>query len=303
VSKDDFSSNRGSQVALRRLPATPTPMHLWSSPNGLGIAADSWGPQSGQAVLLLHGGGQTRHAWKHAGYALGALHYRVIAFDARGHGDSDWDPLGDYSSDARVRDLRDVVKAAHVSNPVLVGASMGGVTSLIAIGEGQLRAAALVLVDIAPAVDSDGVDRIRNFMKQRPEGFESLQEVSEVISAYQPHRRPPDSLEGLAKNVRIADNGRYYWHWDPRTRLEEAPPDQRRSRMERCAHSLAGMDLPVLLIRGGLSDVLSEEGAREFLALCPRSEYVNVAGAAHMVPGDRNDIFTDAIARFLIRNL
>ena len=54
-------------------------------------------------------------------------------------------------------------------------------------------------------------------------------------------------------------------------------------------------------MRGGLSDVLSEEGAQSFLRQCPQAEYVSVANAAHMVAGDRNDIFADAVLQFLLR--
>ena len=108
------------------------------------------------------------------------------------------------------------------------------------------------------------------------------------------------NLEGLAKNVRLGEDGRYHWHWDPRFRSGERDLDQRQKRLEACARALS---LPTLLVRGGLSDILTEEGAREFLELCPHAEYVNVAGAAHMVAGDRNDIFADAVIEFLGHNV
>ena len=71
-------------------------------------------------------------------------------------------------------------------------------------------------------------------------------------------------------------------------------------RLSACASNLK---LPTLLVRGGLSDVLSEEGAQEFLTLCPHSEYVNVAEAGHMVAGDRNDAFSEAVREFLERRV
>jgi pimeloyl-ACP methyl ester carboxylesterase len=287
-------------MTLRRLPSTPVPMHLWASRDGITLAGDSWGPTDGRPVILLHGGGQTRHAWKQTGSTLGALGYYAITFDARGHGDTDWDPAGDYSQDTRVNDLCDVAAANGMLEPILIGASMGGVTSIIAVGESRLRASALVLVDIAPRVEPSGVSRIRQFMNQRPDGFGTLQEVADAIQAYQPHRQVPDSLDGLAKNVRIGDNGRYYWHWDPKTRRQEMSPTERQTRLERCTRQLR---LPVMLIRGQLSDVLSERGAEEFLRMCPGSEYANIAGTAHMVAGDRNDVFTSVITDFLARNI
>ena len=286
--------------AGKRLAGTPEPTHRWEVAPGMTIAGDSWGDPDGPLVLLQHGGGQTRHAWKGAGEALGAAGYHAVAFDARGHGDSDWAPDGVYGQDAMVGDLEGVVAALGGRRPVLVGASMGGGVSLVAVGEDRVDATALVLVDIAPQIEPAGVAKIQAFMTQRPEGFGSLEEVAEAIASYQPHRSRPRRLDGLAKNVRLGEDGRYRWHWDPRFRTGNRNLELRRLRLEACARTL---ELPTLLVRGGLSDILSEEGARSFLALCPRSEYVNVTGAAHMVAGDRNDVFAEAVVEFLGRTV
>jgi pimeloyl-ACP methyl ester carboxylesterase len=285
--------------AGERLPGTPVPMHVWPGAGGVSIAGDSWGDPKGRLVVLMHGGGQTRHAWKGAGETLGQAGYHAIAFDARGHGDSGWAPADDYTPDFMVEDLRGVVRALGAERPILVGASMGGGTSLIAVGEKRLDAAALVLVDMAPKIEPEGSRRIQEFMDQKPDGFDSLEEVAAAISNYQPHRPRPRQLDGLAKNVRLAKNGKYVWHWDPARRLgrHQQMPIYR-ERLRQCADHL---ELPVLLVRGGLSDVLSEEGAQSFLAQCPHAEYVNVANAAHMVAGDRNDIFAGAVIDFLRR--
>jgi non-heme chloroperoxidase len=282
------------------LPGTPKPMHRWPGSGGVVLAGDSWGDPDGPLVLLQHGGGQTRHAWKGAGETLGAAGYHAIAFDARGHGDSDWAPDGVYGQDAMVADLRCLLASLGDRRPVLVGASMGGGTSLVAVGEDHVDATALVLVDIAPKVDPGGVDRIRAFMDQRPEGFASLEEVADAIASYQPHRTRPRTLDGLAKNVRLGEDGRYHWHWDPQFQLGKRDIGHREGRLEECA---ANLTLPTLLVRGGLSDLLTEEGARSFLELCPHSEYVNVTGAGHMVAGDRNDVFAGAVVDFLTRTV
>ncbi|MBI5087848.1 MAG: alpha/beta hydrolase [Actinobacteria bacterium] len=286
--------------AGRRLPSTPEPMARWRVRSGIELAGDSWGDPNGPLVLLQHGGGQTRHAWKGAGQTLGAAGYHAIAFDSRGHGDSDWAPDGDYSQDAMVDDLVSLVEVLGDRRPVLVGASMGGGTSLVAAGEDRVDATALVLVDIAPRVEPDGVKAISAFMNQRPEGFDTLEQVAEAIASYQPHRQRPRNLDGLAKNVRLGDDGRYHWHWDPRFRTGPRDLDQRHARLERCARALS---LPTLLVRGGLSDLLTEAGAQDFLRLCPAAEYVNVAGAGHMVAGDRNDVFADSVIEFLTRTV
>ena len=281
------------------MPGTPVPMHRWVGSGGLTIAGDSWGgTNDGPLVMLLHGGGQTRHAWKGAGEILGRAGYRAVAFDARGHGDSEWAAASDYGPDHMIRDLGCVVAAIGGNRPVLVGASMGGGTSLMAIGEAHIEASALVLVDMAPRIEAEGTAKIQAFMYQKPEGFDSLEEVAEAIAGYQPHRPRPRSLDGLAKNLRLGANGKYRWHWDPARRQSQTTTDERRDRMSRSADRL---EVPTLLVRGGLSDVLSEAGAQSFLEQCPHAEYVNVADAAHMVAGDRNDIFADAVIEFLGR--
>ncbi len=285
-------------TAGTRLPGTPQPMHRWRGSGGVTIAGDSWGNLAGPLVLLQHGGGQTRHAWKGAGEALGAAGYYAIAFDARGHGDSDWAPDGRYSQDAMVEDLQCVIAALGNRRPALVGASMGGGTSLVAVGEDHVDATALVLVDIAPKIEVEGVDRIQAFMSQKPDGFDSLEEVAEAIGRYQPHRRRPTDLGGLAKNVRLGADGKYHWHWDPRIRANRLDLAKRQARLEACAR---GLTLPTMLVRGGSSDVLTEAGVKAFLALCPRAEYVNIVNAAHMVAGDRNDVFGRAVTNFLFR--
>ena len=286
--------------AGQRLPGTPDPMHRWRGADDNVIAGDSWGEPDGPLVLLQHGGGQTRHAWKKTGEALGQAGYHAIAFDARGHGDSDWSKDGNYGQDAMVRDLCHLLKQLGDRRPVLVGASMGGGTSLVAIGEDHVDATALVMVDIAPKIEPAGVENIGKFMRNKPDGYDSLEDVAEAIGNYQPHRKPPKDLKGLAKNLRLADNGKYRWHWDPAFMLQSRDVQKRSNRLEACA---TAVKLPTQLVRGGLSDILSEEGAQQFLLQCPQAEYVNITGAGHMVAGDRNDVFANSVIEFLTRSV
>ncbi|MEQ8652481.1 MAG: alpha/beta hydrolase [Kiloniellales bacterium] len=288
-------SNRS---AGERLPGTPVPMHIWKGFEGLPIAGDSWGDPEGPLVVLQHGGGQTRHAWKNTGELLAEAGYHAVAFDARGHGDSGWAQPGHYGADSMVEDLRCVIRALGGKRPVLVGASMGGGTSLVAIGEGRVEASALVLVDMAPYIEETGARAIQNFMDQRPDGFGTLEEVAEAIANYQPHRPRPRRLDGLAKNVRLAEDGRYRWHWDPEWRRNRSPAGAYRQRLHDCADRLS---LPILLVRGALSNVISDQSVERFLAQCTHAEYVNVLNAAHMVAGDKNDLFADATIEFLRR--
>ncbi len=284
--------------AGQRLPGTPEPMHRWQGARGVQITGDSWGDPRHPLVVLQHGGGQTRHAWKGTGQVLGDAGYHAVAFDARGHGDSDWAEDGVYSQDAMVDDLQCVLDALGSRPCVLVGASMGGGTSLVAAGEHAVEATALILVDIAPRIEPAGVRNIQAFMRRNPEGFGSLDEVADAIASYQPHRSRPSNLQGLAKNVRLGADGRFHWHWDPRFLQGIRDLAQRQARLEACARAL---EVPTLLVKGGQSDVLTDEGVRQFLAMAPHSEHVDIVSAGHMVAGDRNDVFGRAVVEFLTR--
>lgn len=272
-----------------------------SGHNGLGIVGDRRGDPSGLPVIFLHGGGQTRRSWSVAADRLAGAGFCAITFDARGHGESAWSEDGSYCVEAMIGDLRAVM--ATVSRPpVLVGASMGGITSLVAAGEGHLPGlAGLVLVDIAPRVDAAGVARIIRFMGANPGGFESLEQARDAIAAYNPHRPPPADLEGLKKNLRLGADGRYRWHWDPRFLANtEAQHDAgRQPELERRLRAASAIRVPTLLVRGASSDIVSPDAARELLELIPDARAVEVAAAGHMVVGDRNDVFLSAITPFL----
>jgi pimeloyl-ACP methyl ester carboxylesterase len=272
--------------------------------DGNRLASDAAGPVDGPPAVLLHGGGQTRHSWGTTLGALGDKGWRAYAVDLRGHGDSEWAADGDYTLDAFAGDVLAISKALS-SPPALVGASLGGVASLAAIGEhpGEDVARALVLVDVAPRMEEQGRMRIGSFMMENMEtGFGSLDEVADAIQGYNPHRPRPSDLRGLSKNLRERD-GRWYWHWDPAFiggRLGGA--DETRASLidpARLREAARALTLPTLLVRGRQSDLLSVEGAQELLELVPHAQMVDVAGAGHMVAGDRNDLFNDAVVTFL----
>lgn len=264
----------------------------------IALRAEAWGEPSASPVLLLHGGGQTRHAWSGTCVALARQGWYAVALDLRGHGESDWDEAGDYSLDA-FRDDLVAVASTFDRPPVLVGASLGGLASLVAVAETeQSLVAGVVLVDIAPRLEPAGVSRIVAFMRSRPDGFESLEDAADAVAAYLPHRSRPKDLSGLEKNLRLGADGRYRWHWDPRF-LSVEDGDRASGNPDRLAEAARGLRVPTLLVRGKLSDLLSEEGVRSFLDLVPHADYADVSGAGHMVAGDRNDAFTSAVTEFL----
>ena len=266
--------------------------------DGNRLAADVAGDPADPPVVLLHGGGQTRHSWGTTCTVLGDRGWRAYSVDLRGHGDSAWAADGDYTLDAFAGDVIAISRALG-EPPTLVGASLGGVASLAAIGEhpDDAIARALVLVDVAPRIEEPRQHAHRQFMAEHmANGFASLDEVADAIQRYNPHRPRPSNLEGLKKNLRQHDDGRWYWHWDPAFiggRL--GGPDETRSSLidpDAAPGGRARDPCPDLLVRGRVSDLLSEEGAQELLELVPHARLADVAGAGHMVAGDRNDAST-----------
>lgn len=284
-----------------RLAGSPAPGTFWTTSDGLKIAGDVLGDSAAPAIVFLHGGGQTRHAWRKSAGRLAARGFHVVTFDCRGHGDSDWAPADSYDQRALVRDLEAVVAGLGLRRPVIAGASAGGATALVAIGDGHVAAGGLILVDVVPRTEPEGYHRVRGFMAAGAAGFASLEEAADAVAAFRPGQPRPSRLDGLARSLRRTPDGRLRWHWDPAF-LDSRAVDRidRHARLSASARRLA---VPTLLVRGARSDVVSEAGAAEFLALCPHAELVNVAGAGHMLAGDRNDVFGTAAGPFLDRLL
>lgn len=256
------------------------------------------GPDGGHTVLLLHGGGQTRHSWSAVADRLAGAGHRAAAVDLRGHGDSDWAPDGDYSIDAFAHDVEALV--AHLGgDPIVVGASLGGMAALVAEGDATIAlSSGLVLVDIAPQMEPAGVERIVGFMTAHTDGFASLEDAADAIAAYRPERPRPTHRGGLEKNLRLGPDGRWRWHWDPGFLAPERGPSSR-AHPNRLDEAARHVRVPTLLVRGRRSDLLSEAGARHFLDLVPHARFVDVADAGHMVVGDGNDAFEDAVLAFV----
>jgi pimeloyl-ACP methyl ester carboxylesterase len=268
--------------------------------DGVTIIADRRGDPGADHVIFLHGGGQTRHSWGGTAEAVAARGWCAWTIDARGHGESDWAPDGDYRLRAFASDVENVIDQIG-GRPAIVGASLGGLTGLLLLGrDAPGIATGLVLVDIVPNMEQRGADRIAAFMSANAEsGFASLEEAAEAVAGYNHHRERPPSVDGLRKNLRARD-GRWYWHWDPA--FLAPAPDRGASEItdpELLMTCSKAITEPMMLVRGRMSDVVSPEGAERFVEEVPDARFVDVSDAGHMVAGDRNDAFTDAVADFL----
>lgn len=269
---------------------------------GLRLVGDVRGGSDDWPVLFLHGGGQTRHAWGRTAEVVADHGWRTVALDLRGHGDSQWAADGDYSFTAFCADCVAVCDQLG-RPPVIVGASLGGVSAMLAEGTSDRTVSSgLVLVDITPKADERGIQRIKEFMQSGMAGFESLEEAAAAIAAYTPNRRRSMNPDGLRKVLRQRD-GRWFWHWDPRfidRGRTEVLPDRLAGLIDVAVENI---DVPTLLVRGSLSDVVTRASVDDFLARMPDATVVEVEGAAHMIAGDRNDAFTGAVNEFLERRI
>jgi non-heme chloroperoxidase len=270
---------------------------------GVRLAADIGGQAGAPPVVLLHGAGQTRHSWNSTARALVEAGYFVIAFDARGHGESGWAPEGRYTMEGFLGDLRAVLETLP-GPPAIVGASLGGLTALAAVGEAATPIArALVLVDITPKMNREGATKIQAFMRAAPKGFGSVEEAADSVAAYLPQRKRPRNVEGLRRNLREDSDGRLHWHWDPAFMSPKEAQEMTPEIERQFAAAARNVSIPTLLIRGSRSEIVDDESVAHFLALIPHAEYVGVEGAGHMVAGDSNGTFNKAILNFLNRHL
>ena len=260
---------------------------------GLGASRNA-GKQLG--ILFAHGFGQTRGAWTATAEALNAAGHATLSYDARGHGDSDWNASDlPYHGDQFTDDL--IVVAGELPRPpVLVAASMGGLFGLMAEARWPGLFSAMVLVDITPRWETSGVERILAFMSAHPDGFASLQAAADTISAYMPHR-PRKSEDSLRALLRPGKDGRWNWHWDPRLVDELARDSEQHQGV--IADAARQVQCPLLLVSGGRSDLVSPQTVEEFMALVPHAQHVHLPHATHMVAGDDNNAFTAAVLNYL----
>lgn len=263
----------------------------------LDLAVEVRHPDGFPGLLFAHGFGQTRHAWTGAATALADSGCRCVTFDSRGHGESDRAVAG-YHMDQFADDLR-LLAAAQPQPPILVGASMGGLLGMVLAGEihpAPFRA--LVLVDITPRWETAGVERILAFMQAHPDGFDNYADAAEQIAAYLPQRRERKSEEHLRPLMREGADGRLRWHWDPALLAGDLVQETARYQPRLQAAAMK-IDVPVLLLSGARSDVVSRATVDEFLQLVPHAEHVELPDATHMVAGDANDAFTREVVRFV----
>ena len=256
-----------------------------------------WGPAAAPPVVFLHGITGHARTWDDEARLL-AVRYRVLGLDQRGHGDTDPAPDGDYSDDALLGDLTAFADALGLRRCTLVALSLGGRVAINFAGTHPARVERLVIVDIGPEIAPLGRARVGALMAGAPERFESVEDVITHMRA-----NAPLYTEGMLRHraqhaVRPLPGGGFTWKYD--RALREAI---RQGRMRVPADLWAqwrAITCPTLLVRGALSDILSDETAKRMVDELPAARLVVVPGAGHTVPGDQPAAFQSLLREFLM---
>ncbi len=253
-----------------------------------------WGG-NGHPILFLHGGGINAHTWDVVCLML-RERYHCIALDQRGHGDSEWSPAIDYGVATQVGDVQGFIEKLGLENPVLVGQSMGGLNSIAYAIRHSAKMKGLVVVDVGPEINSAGTQRIREF-SSTPE-LESLEAFLERAVKFNPIRDPRVLRRSLFYNLRQLPTGKWSLKHDQRRASDDSwriAAEQR----ERILRDVSNISCPTLIVRGGKSDVLSDDAAERFAHMLPHARWVRVENAGHNVQGDNPRGLLDAMNPFL----
>ena len=247
---------------------------------GQHLSALVWGDGPPE-IVLLHGGGQNAHTWDTVALALAKP---LVAIDLPGHGHSDWRDDHDYSPLTSAPAVATAMRALAPGAQLLVGMSLGGMTAMRVAAEFPELVPKLAIVDVTPGVDETKAEPIIAFLSG-PERFESFDEILDRTVQFNPTRTVSSLRRGVLHNAKELDDGSWTWRYDPVRVWKE---------IERPA--VAFVDLwddvgrikaPMLLLRGGLSGVVSDDDIAEVKRRKPDAEVVTVEGAGHSIQGDQ----------------
>ncbi len=253
-----------------------------------------WGEPGEAVLLLLHGIGQTAHSWAYFATAM-RPHYRVIAVDLRGHGDSGWAPDGDYSTAAHGRDLDAFIERLKLESFALVGFSLGGRNAMFLTGRHPAKVRRLVIVDVGPERPGSGGSQARQFMSG-PDVFGSVEELVERAIRFNSRRNREALRESLLHNLRQLPDGRWTWKYDPVLR----GPNRRTYPWGDLWPVLANIACPTLIVRGAESPVLPPGQATRMLEVMSAARMVTISAAGHTVMGDNPLDFEAKVKPFLL---
>jgi pimeloyl-ACP methyl ester carboxylesterase len=227
--------------------------------------------------------------------------FRLIAFDQRGRGESDWDPERNYYTDAYLSDLEGVVDQLQLERFGLLGHSMGGTTSYVYAARHPERLEALVIEDIAPgsSISGAGAQRIVTEMQSMPSGFDYWTDARQYWRALRPSLSAAAIEQRVLESLREDPSGRIVWRYDAEgIRQTRVAPNS--ARTVDLWPVIERIKTPTLLIRGERSDFCPASTVTQVCARNPNIRAVSIAGAGHYVHDDAPAEFHAQVREFLI---
>jgi pimeloyl-ACP methyl ester carboxylesterase len=282
-----------------------SPREAWVRTGELNLRLVEWGPPQAPAIVMLHGLRSYAYTWEPVALPL-LPEWRVIALDQRGRGRSDWDPNGDYYTEAYVRDLEALIDALSLQRFVLLGHSMGGANALVYGSRHPERLAALIIEDMGPgaSASSNGSDRIKRELRETPPSFANWHEAAEFWRRVRPNISADAVQSRVTHSLKLDHDGRLTWCHDSagiaKARLTATPEQY----VDLWPH-VDALQMPTLLIRGARSDFLSPITAEEMSRRNPRIRLAEISSATHYVHDHNLLDFNKVLQRFLteIRDL
>jgi pimeloyl-ACP methyl ester carboxylesterase len=257
-----------------------------------------WGEPGAPPIVLLHGGHQSAHSWDLVSLHL-AQHYHVFALDQRGHGDSEWARDVSYTNHEMSLDAEAFISAMGLQRPLLMGHSMGGRNAMLLTRRNPSLLSALMIVDVGPEVSERGRAVIAGFVRDNEE-FDDLDHFVRNVQQYDPYRSREHIERTVKYNMLQRADGKFVSKCDANPRrlgvVRGAGPQENVTLEEARAFTL-----PVLLVRGADSRILTAEAAERFQRALPNGSLVTVPNCGHNVHGQNTRGFVDAIGEFLTK--
>jgi pimeloyl-ACP methyl ester carboxylesterase len=264
--------------------------------HGTRLHSLDWGTHGRPPILFLHGGALTARTWDVVCLGLRA-DYHCVALDQRGHGDSEWSPIMDYTPEAHARDIDGVLDAYGIERAVVVGQSMGGMNGFVYTATHPDRVTALVLVDVGPDIQLAGAQRISEFVGQTADA-DTIEAFVEQALRFNP-LRDRRLLTGSARtNLRQLPDGTWTRKHDTRV-IGKVSAEEIMRRLAGYWRRVPEIACPTLVVRGALSDVFLADAAESLAAALPHGRGVTIAGAGHTVQGDNPAGLITALRGFL----
>ena len=246
-------------------------------------------------ITLVHGSAQNAHTWDTVALAMGVP---LIAIDLPGHGHSSWRSDGNYEPSVLAPDVATAIETWAPKTRLVVGMSLGGLTTLALAGQRPDLVLTLANVDITPGVNSQKAKAITDFVNG-PQSFASFEDLLARTIEHNPTRSESSLRRGILHNAKQQPDGSWQWRYDRSTHPSPQDSNQRIERLAALWDVISNLKCPFTLFRGGTSPVVDDADVAELLRRKPNSQVIVVDGAGHSIQGDRPVELADALTRLM----